>query len=354
MKGAQPTFQIGTRRIGAGFPAYIIAELSANHCGEFERALQLVRAAKECGADAVKLQTYTADTLTIDCDADYFKITGGTWGDRRLHELYREASMPWEWQPKLKREAGALGLHCFSTPFDSSAVDFLQKMDVPAYKIASFELIDLPLIETVAATGKPMILSTGMANVDEIREAVETVRSSKAAPPFALLKCVSSYPARPEDMNLATLADMAERFQCVVGISDHTLGIEVPIAAVALGARIIEKHFTLSRADGGPDAPFSLEPSELKAMVAAVRNAEKAVGRIAYGRSLAEEGSVTFRRSLFVVQDVKCGELFTVENVRSIRPGHGLPPKHLKQILGARAARDIARGTPLDWKCIQP
>lgn len=340
---------IGRRRIGPGQPAYLIAELSANHGQSFETAVRLVRAAKEAGADAVKLQTYTADTLTLRSDRPEFRVGGGTlWDGRTLHDLYGEAFTPWEWQPKLKALADELRLDLFSTPFDLTAVDFLEGMGVPAYKVASFELVDLPLIERIARTGKPMIVSTGMATLAEISEAVDAARGA-GAPGIALLKCTSAYPAPPEEMHLRTIPHLAEAFDAPAGLSDHTLGIAVPVAAVALGACIIEKHFTLSRAEPGPDSAFSLEPHEFQAMAENVRTAEKALGAVRYGPCGKDESSRVFRRSLFVVKDVKAGERLTAENVRSIRPGHGLPPKFLPEVLGRRAAADIARGTPLRW-----
>jgi N-acetylneuraminate synthase len=344
---------IGARRIECGGPTYIIAELSANHGQNFEQAVRLVRAAKEAGADAVKLQTYTADTLTIRCDRREFQVGGGTlWDGRTLYDLYGEAYTPWEWQPKLKALADDLRLDLFSTPFDPTAVDFLQQMQVPAYKVASFELVDLPLIQKIARTGKPIIMSTGMATLAEIAEAVETARQA-GAPELALLKCTSAYPAPPEEMNLRTIPHLAEAFHVPAGLSDHTLGIAVSVAAVALGACIVEKHFTLSRKEPGPDSAFSLEPHEFRAMVDAIRTAEKALGGVNYGLSTKEEACRTFRRSLFAVQDIKAGELFTPENVRSIRPGHGLPPRHLAEVIGSRARRDIPRGTPLSWDLVR-
>lgn len=335
------------RDIGAGHPPYVIAELSANHGQDFDQACAIVRAAHDAGADAVKLQTYTPDTITIDCDRPDFQIGRGTiWAGKNLYKLYGEAFTPWEWQPKLKELAGSLGLHCFSTPFDDTAVDFLEAMQVPAYKIASFENVDIPLIRRVARTGKPVIVSTGMATADEIRDAVEAVRGEGNGQ-VALLKCTSAYPAPPEDMNLATIPDLARRFDVPVGLSDHTLGIATPVAAVALGACIIEKHLTLSRATPGPDSAFSLEPHEFKAMVAAVREAQRAVGRVSYEVTEREQASRVFRRSLYVVRDIKAGERFTRDNVRSIRPGHGLPPVMIDRVLGRVATRDLARGTPL-------
>jgi pseudaminic acid synthase len=338
------------RRIGPESPVYIVAELSANHSQDFDQAAKLIRAAKETGADAVKLQTYTSDTLTIQSDGEYFRIGGGTlWDGRTLYDLYSEAYMPWEWQPKLKAIAEEIGIDLFSTAYDPSAVDFLEEMGVTVHKVASFEIVDIPLIEKMARTGKPLIISTGMATLGEIEEAVQAA-SKAGATQIALLKCTSAYPAPPEETNLRTIPHLAEAFQVPVGLSDHTLGIAVPVAAVALGACIVEKHFTLSRAIPGPDSAFSLEPPEFKAMVEAVRVAEKAVGSVHYGVSEQEAKSRVFRRSLFVVKDMKAGEAFTEENVRSIRPGYGLAPKHLQDVLGRRAAQDIKRGTPLAWR----
>jgi pseudaminic acid synthase len=346
------TVSINNRTIDSGQPVYIIAELSANHNHDFDQALKLVHAAKEAGADAVKLQTYTPDTLTIDCENEYFRIGKGTiWEGKNLYQLYREAYTPWEWQPKLKANANDLGMDLFSTPFDFTAVDFLEDMGVPAYKIASFELVDLPLIKRVAQTGKPMIMSTGMATLAEIDEAVQTAREAGATQ-IALLKCTSAYPALPEEMNLRTIPHMAEAFGTPVGLSDHTLGIAVPVAAVALGACIIEKHFTLSRSIPGPDSAFSLEPHEFKAMVEAVRTAEKAIGRVSYDVTDREKASRVFRRSLFVVKDLKAGDAFSAENVRSIRPGYGLPPKYYDIVLGKKVTRSIKRGTPMSWDLV--
>jgi pseudaminic acid synthase len=343
---------IGKRTVGAGHPVYVIAEVSANHHQNFDEALQIIRAAKEAGADAVKLQTYTPDTMTISSDRPEFRIGGGTiWDGRNLHELYGEAYTPWEWQPKLKIAANDMGLELFSTPFDSTAVEFLEKMGVPAHKLASFELVDLPLIRKMAETGKPLIMSTGMASVEEIEEALQTARQGGATQ-IALLKCTSAYPAMPEEMNLRTIPEMSRRFGVPAGLSDHTMAISVPVAAVALGACIIEKHFTLSRSTPGPDSAFSLEPEEFKAMVGAVRDAEKALGTVHFGLSEKESGMRSFRRSLFVVQNVKRGELFTSENVRSIRPGYGLHTRHLTEVVGKHAARDIERGTPLSWDLV--
>ena len=343
--------KVGQRVIGAGHPVFVIAEASANHHQKFDEAVKIVHAAKDAGADAVKLQTYTPDTMTIACNRPEFQIKGTIWEGRNLYELYNEAYTPWDWQPRLKQVANSIGLELFSTPFDETAVDFLEKMNVPAHKLASFELVDIPLIRKMAQTGKPLIISTGMATVEEIEEAVGTARQAGAAQ-IALLKCTSAYPSPPEEMNLTTIPELARRFGVPVGLSDHTLGIAVPVAAVALGACIIEKHLTLSRSEPGPDSAFSLEPEEFRAMVDAVRVAEKALGEVHFGFSPHEASSRVFRRSLFVVCDVKQGEVFTAQKVRSIRPGYGLHTRHLTEILGQRAARDIERGTPFSWDMI--
>ena len=344
--------QVGGRKIGLGNPVYIVAEVSANHNGSFEQAQKIVEAAKEAGADAIKLQTYTPDTITIASEREPFRIGGGTlWDGKTLHELYGEAYMPWEWQPKLKKVAEDLGMQCFSSAFDESAVDFLETMNVPAHKVASFELVDLPLIQKMAATGKPLIMSTGMATFEEIEEAVATARGA-GAKQIALLKCTSAYPAPAEEMNLRTIPELGRRFDVPVGLSDHTMDVAVPVVAVSLGACLIEKHLTLSRSEGGPDSGFSLEPSEFKAMVEAVRTAEKALGVVHYGVSDREASSRIYRRSLFVVRDLKRGEKFTSENVRSIRPGHGLHPRHLSEVLGKTAASDIVQGTPVSWDLV--
>src|SRR5437660_1626016 len=332
---------VGQRSVGTGHPAYIVAELSANHHQDFEAAVQVIHAAKQAGADAIKLQTYTPDTITIASDRPEFRIAGGTlWDGRNLHDLYGEAYTPWEWQPKLQQAANDLGMDCFSSAFDPTAVDFLEKMGVPAHKVASFELVDLPLIQKMAGTRKPLIMSTGMATVEEIEEAVTSARRAGATQ-IALLKCTSAYPAPAEEMNLRTIPELARRFDVPAGLSDHTMGITVPVAAVSLGACIIEKHLTLSRAAGGPDSAFSLEPEEFKAMVDAVRIAEKALGGIHFGISERERSSRVFRRSLFVVRDLKKGDRFTADNVRSIRPGDGLHTRHMAEVLGKTAARDV-------------
>jgi pseudaminic acid synthase len=346
------SIHIGSRRIGPGSPVYVIAELSANHNQSFEQAVHIIQAAKGVGADAVKLQTYTADTITLRSNKEYFRISGGTlWDGRILHDLYQEAFTPWEWQPKLKQAAEDLGLQLFSSAFDETAVDFLERMQVPVHKVASPELVDTGLIEKMARTGKPMILSTGMASAEEIGEAVETAKGAGATQ-IALLKCTSAYPAPPSEANLRTIPELARRFGCPTGLSDHTMDLAVPVAAVALGACMIEKHLCLSRRDGGPDGAFSLEPEEFKAMVAAVRTAEQALGSVQFTPGAREANSLRFRRSLFVVEDVKKGEMFTRQNVRSIRPANGLHPHHLNEVVGKRADRDIERGTPFGWDLI--
>lgn len=339
--------EIAGRRIGPDWPPYVVAELSGNHNGRIERALRLIDAAKDAGADAVKLQTYTADTITIDHDGPGFRIEGGTWDGRTLFELYEWAHTPWEWHEELFVHARTRGITIFSTPFDPSAVEFLERFDPPAYKIASFELIDLPLVERVAATGKPLILSTGMATLSEIKESVAAARGA-GCDELVVLHCVSGYPTPVADSNLRTIADLARRIGVVVGLSDHTLGTAAPVAAVALGASVIEKHVTLHRTDGAPDAAFSLEPNELARLCRDCRAAWQALGRAGYDRKKSEEQSAMLRRSLYAVQDIAKGEVITNANVRSIRPGFGLPPKMLPHILGKRALRPIKRGEPLD------
>ncbi len=343
---------INGRHIGPGYPVYIVAEMSANHGQDFERAVKILESAKAAGANAIKLQTFTPDTHTIQSAKEYFRIRGGTlWDGCTLYDLYRTAYMPWEWQPKLKTIAQSLALDLFSAAVDPSSVDFLEAMDVPVHKAASFEIVDLPLIEKMASTGKPLILSTGMCTLAEVDEAMQTARSAGATQ-IALLKCTSAYPAPPEELNLRTIPHMSEAFEVPVGLSDHTMGIAVPVAAVALGACIIEKHFTMSRAIESPDSTFSLEPREFREMVEAIRITEQALGTVHYGVSEHEAAGRMFRRSLFVVEDVRSGERFTPVNVRSIRPGHGLHPRHFKEVLGRRASRDIERGTPLGWDLI--
>ena len=340
-------------------PVYIVAEMSANHNQDFGSAEEIVYAAEAAGADAVKLQTYTPDTMTIDSDRPEFIIRGGTpWDGQTLYELYSKAYTPWDWQPKLKKVADDIGIELFSTPFDKTAVDFLESMGVARYKIASFELVDLPLIKYVASTKKPLIMSTGMASLAEIREAVSMAKEGGATD-ITLLHCVSAYPTLPEDMNLRSLPHLFLQFcyfqgaKVSVGLSDHTLGSVVPIVAVALGATVIEKHLTLSRKEQSPDSSFSLEPHEFKKMVEDIRIAEQVLGQKKIGMSEAEKGSLVFRRSLFVVEDVKAGEVFTNDNIRSIRPAGGLMPKHLDEILGKKATKDIDRGTPLSFRDIE-
>ena len=341
-------------RVGEGQPCWIVAEMSANHNQDFDKAAAIIHAAAEAGADAIKLQTYTPDTITIDSRDDLFRIgKGSTWEGRNLYDLYGEAYTPWPWHAGLKQIAEEAGLTFFSSPFDEQAVDFLEGLSVPAFKIASFELVDLPLIRYAAGKGRPMVLSTGMASLEEIEEAVACVRST-GNEQVILLKCVSAYPAPPEQMNLRVIPDLKSRFHCPVGLSDHTLGHEVALAAVALGADMVEKHFTLKRSDGGPDASFSLEPGEFADMVRAIRLVERSLGRIAYEPTAQEKHNMQFRRSLFAVRDIRKGERFTNANIRSIRPAAGLPPGHLDELLGREAACDIARGTPLSWNLVEP
>lgn len=337
---------IGGRTIGELQPAYVVAEMSANHNQSYQKAVEIIHAAKESGADAVKLQTYTPDTITIRSDTNYFRIDRGPWAGQTLYDLYQKAFTPWEWQPRLKEEAEKVGLTLFSTPFDITAVDLLSEMNIPAFKIASFELVDIPLIEAVAKRGKPIILSTGMGTLAEIEEAIVVTRRA-GNNQIVLLRCVSAYPADPSDANLRTMPNLAETFGVPVGLSDHTLGHEVALTAVALGACLIEKHLTLARDEGGPDAAFSLEPHEFKAMVDAIRVVEKAMGSVRYGSSIMETENRAFRRSLFVVKDVRKDEKVTDQNVRSIRPGGGLHTRHLKEILGRRFKKDVCKGTPL-------
>ncbi len=331
---------------------FIIAELSANHRQDIEIAKDTIHAMKESGADAVKLQTYTPDTMTIDCDNEYFQIKQGTlWDGKTLYNLYKEAYTPWEWHHELKELAEKLGLVFFSTPFDKSAVDFLEGLDVKLYKVASFEITDIPLIEYIASKGKPMIISTGIATLSDIEDAINACKKM-GNNDIALLKCTSAYPTPLEDVNLLTMPNMAETFGVTVGLSDHTLGISVPIAAVSLGAKIVEKHFILDRSLGGPDAAFSLEPDEFSRMVKAIREVERALGKVTYELTEKMKKGREFSRSLFVVEDVKKGEVFTEKNIRSIRPGFGLHPKYTKKIIGKRARRNIKRGTPLRWEYI--
>ena len=344
----QSHIEIAGRQIGPRQPPYVVAEMSANHGRDFQRAVKIIEAAADAGADAVKLQTYTPDSLTIDCDAACFRIRETIWAGRTLHDLYAEAAMPWQWQPELKQIAERLGLVLFSTPLDAAAVDFLEQFEVPAHKIASFELVDLPLLRRVAQTGKPVILSTGMATLAEIDEAVETIRRAGGGQ-LALLKCTSAYPATAGQMDLRTIPHLSEAFGLPVGLSDHSLDPAVPPAAVACGACIIEKHLTLSRELPSPDSAFSLEPNELKQVVRAVHTAHAALGTARYGPSDQESPGLRLRRSLFAVEEISAGEPFTITNVRVIRPADGLHPRHLETILGRTARMDISRGTPLDW-----
>jgi N-acetylneuraminate synthase len=341
---------IGKRRIGPGEPMFVIAEMSCNHHGRFSEAVRLVRAAKAAGADAIKLQTYTPDTMTIDGDQPWFKIKGTIWHGRGLYGLYEEAMTPWEWHAPLKKLANSLGLVLFSSPFDATAVDFLEKLRMPAYKIASFENGDIPLIKKAAKTRKPIIVSTGTATTSEIDEAVRTLKRAKAQ--FALLKCVSAYPAPESEMNLRAIPALAARHGVPVGLSDHTLGATTAIAAAALGACVLEKHLIMKRSTGGPDSQFSMEPTEFKNMVRAIRSAEAALGDGRLGPSPSELPSRAFRRSLFAVKNIKKGERLSAENIRAIRPGNGLPPREYEAALGARARRSIKRGTPLSWDLV--
>jgi pseudaminic acid synthase len=352
MKPRTSSIRIAGREIRPEAPPFVIAELSGNHNGDLDRAFAIMKAAAAAGADAIKLQTYTADTMTIDHDGDEFMIEGGLWAARRLYELYQEAGTPWEWHEALFAKGAELGIPVFSSPFDETAVDFLESLGAPAFKIASFEAIDLPLIRKAARTGKPMILSTGMANLAEIGEAVETAREAGCRD-LVLLHCVSGYPAPAGDYNLRTIPDLAARFDVAVGLSDHTLSNDTALAAVALGAVAVEKHFTLARADGGPDAAFSLEPAELVSLVRGVRTAWEALGGVDYTRKESERQNVVFRRSLYAVADIAAGEPLTRENIRSIRPGYGLAPKHFDTLLGRRARGAIARGTALSWDLVE-
>lgn len=345
--------KLGRHIISADSPAYVIAEMSGNHNMDFNRAVKIIEAAKEAGADAIKIQTYTADTITLNCDNPYFQITQGTlWDGRTLHKLYEEAYTPWEWQPELKKIADELELDFFSSPFDPTSVDFLEKMDVPAYKIASFEITDIPLIRKVALLGKPVIISTGIAKLADIELAMETCRKA-GNENVILLKCCSAYPTPYEDINLKTMVSMSETFDCITGLSDHTMGSTVAGASVALGGKVVEKHMTLARADGGVDSAFSMEPAEFKKMVDDIRIIEKAIGRVTYDLSDKQAREREHSRSLFISADMKAGDIFTPENVRSVRPGFGLHTQYYDEILGKKITRDAQLGTPLSWNMIE-
>ncbi len=351
MNGQKNGFKIGSRVIGRDYPPYVIAELSCNHNGSLDQAFAILEAAKNSGADAVKLQTYTADTMTIQCDRPEFRIQGGLWDGRTLYDLYVEAHTPWEWHEPIFERARQLGLSIFSTPFDATAVDFLEELEVPAYKVASFEIIDIPLIRRIAETGKPVIISTGMASLMEISEAIEVFRDA-GTNQIGILHCTSGYPTPATDADLLTMGTLEKIFGVAVGLSDHTLGIGVPVAAAALGASIIEKHLTMDRSDDGLDAAFSLEPDELHLMCKSVREAWEAKGRVRFDRSESEKSNVGLRRSLYVLADMKKGENLSPENLRAIRPGLGLPPKYLDLLFGKRVNQDIKRGTPMSWGLI--
>ncbi|GAB6087502.1 pseudaminic acid synthase [Alkaliphilus crotonatoxidans] len=344
---------LGKRAIGPGYPPFIIAEMSGNHNQSLERALKIVEAAAKAGVHALKLQTYTADTMTLDINDDHFTINEekSLWKGYSLYQLYQEAYTPWEWHKPIFDRCRELGIIAFSSPFDESAVDFLEELNVPCYKVASFENTDLPLIKKIAATGKPMIISTGMATIAELDETVRTARET-GCQDLILLKCTSTYPASPENTNLVTIPHMQELFQCHTGLSDHTMGVGAAVASIALGATVIEKHFTLSRAEGGVDAAFSLEPEEMAQLVIEAQRAWQALGRISYGATKAEKSSVGLRRSLYITKDMKAGEALSRENLRAIRPGLGLPPRYYELLLGRVVKQDIKRGTPLSWDLI--
>lgn len=345
--------QIGNREIGRNHRPFIIAEMSGNHNQSLERALEIVDAAAETGADAIKLQTYTADTITLDVRGGDFEIADekSLWKGRNLHDLYKEAHTPWEWHAPIMERARSHGMLCFSSPFDETAVDFLESLEVPAYKIASFENIHLPLIRKVAATGKPMIISTGMASIAELDEAVKAAREAGCRD-LVLLKCTSTYPATPENTNVLTIPHMRDLFGCEIGLSDHTMGVGVAVAAVAHGAVVVEKHFTLRRADGGVDSTFSLEPEEMASLVVETERAWQSLGQISYGATKAEQKSLAFRRSVYIAEDVAAGEVLTAKNLRIVRPGHGLAPKHYDMLLGRRASRALKAGTPATWDVV--
>lgn len=346
-------FEIDKMKIGEGEKTFIIAEMSANHLQNYDRAVEIIKKAAWAGADAIKLQTYTPDTITLDCDNEYFQIKQGTiWDGTTLHKLYQEAYTTWEWQPKLKKVAEEEGLVCFSSPFDYTSVDFLEEMKVPAYKIASFELNDIPFIEYIASKGKPVIMSTGIARMGDIQEAVDACKRM-GNENVALLKCTSAYPTPVEEINLKTIPNMKETFGVVAGLSDHTMGSAVSVGGVAIGANIIEKHMTLRRSDGGADSKFSMEPEEFKEMVDNIRIVEKALGRVTYDLSEKQKKSREHSRSLFVVKNICKGEVFSEDNIKSIRPGFGLETKYIKDILGKKAKNNIEKGTPMAWKLIE-
>ena len=344
---------IGDRIIDENSPAFIIAEMSANHMMDFDRAVKIIEAAKEAGADAIKLQTYTPDTITIDCDNKYFQITQGTiWDGTTLHKLYQTAFTPWEWQPKLKQIAEDMGLICFSSPFDLTAIDFMEEMDMPVYKIASFEITDIPFIRKIAKLHKPIIMSTGIAYPEDIELALKVCKE-EGNEDVILLKCTSAYPSPYEDINLSVIPDMAKKYDLITGLSDHTMGSAVAVGSIPLGAKVIEKHLTLSREDGGPDGAFSMEPQEFKEMVDNIRIVEKAIGKVTYELTQKQINSREHSRSLFIVNDMKAGEIITPENVRSIRPGFGMHTKYYEDILGKRVNTDLLKGTPMDFKYIE-
>ena len=340
--------KIGNRIVGENHPVFIVAEISANHLQDFDLAVQTIEAAHKAGADAVKLQTYTADTITLDCDSEHFLLHDTIWEGKTLYQLYEEASTPWEWHAKLKEHAEGLGLIFFSSPFDITAVDFLENLDIPVYKVASFEITDTPLIEYIASKNKPVIISTGIAQTSDIEDAIKACKN-EGNDEIILLKCTSAYPTPLKEVNLRTMPDLSTRFNVLVGLSDHTLGISVPVAAVSLGACVIEKHLILNREMGGPDADFSLEPHEFKNMVKTIRDVEQALGEVSYSLTEKMKRSREFSRSLFIAEEIKQGESLTTENIRSVRPGYGLPPKHMKQVLGKKAKHNLKKGTPLDW-----
>lgn len=344
---------IDGRKIGQSNPTYIVAEMSANHNGDYSRAVEILHAAKEAGADAVKIQTYTADTITIDSDKPYFQITQGTlWDGRTLYDLYKEAYTPWDWTERLMEEARKIGITLFSSPFDLTAVDYLENLNVPCYKIASFEITDIPMIRKIAKTGKPIIFATGIAYEKDIELALDTCKK-EGNEKIILLKCTSAYPAPFEAVNLEMIPFLADKYDCISGLSDHTMGYSVAIASVAKGARMIEKHMTLRRADGGADSAFSMEPEEFKQMCIGVRQVEKALGKVTFELSEKQAREREHTRSLFVAEDIKAGEVFTAVNMRSVRPGYGLHTKYYEEILGKRATRDLEKGTPMDWKFVE-